>query len=979
MKKISSTVFEKTIQGWALFCIVIMLASCQNFMKGQEIKDEINRIIDYNNAPSYTITIDSDENRGVVKSPAGGQTQKKVTDVFTVSFTPSNDYAFFKWKIIDSKTKEEFPNGKYLSLESLTEDTTNCTFTSAPESGRQLTLYAVVAKRPRVISNTPQISSLGAYRDARIKVIFDKAIETKSIYYDTKEMQKLKDKYGEENIEFLPPAGTPQDPKYYGYTYENQDYFKNIQIVNQKNPDQSMLNYFDSPYFEDPVTLVIPPKKDNPPPGNTNLSVAIESAFSTNEEGKSITLKEEFPWMYFVNSKTDKDPPSGTEILKTINDNSAISKSQENPTMIYNKKIKIYVSVQDSGSGPDGKFKLRFTDVTNPENITQLDVSYNYFEGEEIAAFKANPENPNDETPKEVEISGLSDGVYKLNLVYYDKNLIEDVSSDYFVRIDATAPVITDKEITSGQDDSNGKASFDISYTCNDEDFKELVVKYKKYNTSDAFSNGETFAKGQPVNLKGLNHGTQYRINMEFYDDVGNCRTLTELVMTPTGKVKNLNVTTESDYTSASASLTWQIPDGQFASYDLWYKLSGSSNYTKIQINKSAASYTINNLLPNRKYDFRIITRISTENSNSNDAVVESTNIETPLHKIRIEDIQIKNNFNLYVRSSSTGTEQYEAWLYYSESPFVFNIEDHTFTAGTKYIELSHSVNSNIYYFSSNAIGTDKEFDFGHTYYFMIVIGAPDPDTEGILKYECSELSEFTIAYTVTNLKAEIISGTKARISWKYPAPIAGLQTVPVLRVYLNGYELSSPTVNTVLPNTITRYEFPELSPDTQYEVEVKMIYNNAYGSQFITIETPDLPTVSGLAKDGFGSTSNGNKTIKLKWDDVPKDVQVDRYLIKCRQITTSSWSPTSGKASGKTYIDSTYQFMQGIKYDENGQWNLGIEGTNTSCELQNYIVLNTSKSFQQGETYDILIEGYELIDGQAEKVAEEYITVKVQ
>lgn len=978
MKKISSTVFEKTIQGGALFCIVIMLASCQNFMKGQEIKDEINRIIDYNNAPSYTITIDSDENRGVVKSPAGGQTQKKVTDVFTVSFTPSNDYAFFKWKIIDSKTKEEFPNGKYLSLESLTEDTTNCTFTSAPESGRQLTLYAVVAKRPRVISNTPQISSLGAYRDARIKVIFDKAIETKSIYYDGEEMQKLKDKYGEENIEFLPPAGTPQDPKYYGYTYENQDYFKNIQIVNQKNPDQSMLNYFDSPYFEDPVTLVIPPKKDNPPPGNTNLSVAIESAFSTNEEGKSITLKEEFPWMYFVNSKTDKDPPSGTEILKTINDNSAISTSQESPTMIYNKKIKIYVSVQDSGSGPDGKFKLRFTDVTNPENITQLDVSYNYFEGEEIAAFKANPENPNDETPKEVEISGLSDGVYKLNLVYYDKNLIEDVSSDYFVRIDATAPVITDREITSGQDDSNGKASFDISYTCNDEDFKELVVKYKKYNTSDAFSNGGTFAKDQPVNLKGLDHGTQYRINMEFYDYVGNCKTLTELVMTPTGKVKNLNVTTESDYTSASASLTWQIPDGQFASYDLWYKLSGSSNYTKIQINKSAASYTIDNLLPNRKYDFRIITRISTENSNSNDAVVERNNIETPLHKIRIEDIQVKNK--LYVESSSTGFEKYKAWLYYNTSQFEFNKETgSSSTSGTKNIELNCSTFSpvNNYYYSLASdtnfdIGTGKNFNFGQTYYFMIVIGALDNS-----KYECSALSEFTIAYTVTDLRAEIISGTKARISWQYPESIAGQQTVPVLKVYLDGYELSSPTVNTVLPNTITRYEFPQLSPDTQYEVEVKMIYNNTFGSQFITIETPDLSTVPGLAKDGFGSY-NGKKTIKLKWD-VPKDVQVDRYLIKCRQITKSSWSPTSGKASGTTYTDGTYQFMQGIKYDENGQWNLGIEGTNTSCELQNYKIGNTSYSFQQGETYDILIEGYELIDGQAEKVAEEYITVKVQ
>ncbi|MEE3314429.1 MAG: hypothetical protein VZR56_09765, partial [Treponema sp.] len=58
------------------------LASCENFLNGAEIKKEIEDEIAYANADSYTIRVDYPKGRGVVKSPAGGETSQKVTDVF---------------------------------------------------------------------------------------------------------------------------------------------------------------------------------------------------------------------------------------------------------------------------------------------------------------------------------------------------------------------------------------------------------------------------------------------------------------------------------------------------------------------------------------------------------------------------------------------------------------------------------------------------------------------------------------------------------------------------------------------------------------------------------------------------------------------------------------------------------------------------------------------------------------------------------
>ena len=72
--------------GWLLAAIVF--SSCQNFLKGSDAKQELQRAIEYANAPTYTIKINYQNKTGVVKSPAGAQADKKVSDNYQALRVP---------------------------------------------------------------------------------------------------------------------------------------------------------------------------------------------------------------------------------------------------------------------------------------------------------------------------------------------------------------------------------------------------------------------------------------------------------------------------------------------------------------------------------------------------------------------------------------------------------------------------------------------------------------------------------------------------------------------------------------------------------------------------------------------------------------------------------------------------------------------------------------------------------------------------
>ena len=86
MSCLQSKLNKTIILGGALLVIVLSLfTSCENFLKADEVSQQIQAAIEYNNAPAYTIQFNSEQGSGVIKSPVGTEVSKKVTDVFNIS------------------------------------------------------------------------------------------------------------------------------------------------------------------------------------------------------------------------------------------------------------------------------------------------------------------------------------------------------------------------------------------------------------------------------------------------------------------------------------------------------------------------------------------------------------------------------------------------------------------------------------------------------------------------------------------------------------------------------------------------------------------------------------------------------------------------------------------------------------------------------------------------------------------------------
>ena len=219
-----------------LLCFVLpfIFSSCENFLKGAQVKSEIEAAIAYANAPSYTITVDSGDNSGVVKNPAGGETAKKVTDVFSVKFEPYVDYEFLYWKVIDSSTQNEISNEEYIILENFEDPETKCTFVKAPENEMKICLVPVVAARPQVLSYSPILAGALSVKDMPIQVVFDHDMDESSIYYSEDEIAQLRTTRGISDQQLLKTVIKGEE-RCYGYVKDESVILKNISITDNTN------------------------------------------------------------------------------------------------------------------------------------------------------------------------------------------------------------------------------------------------------------------------------------------------------------------------------------------------------------------------------------------------------------------------------------------------------------------------------------------------------------------------------------------------------------------------------------------------------------------------------------------------------------------------------------------------------------------------------------------------------------------------
>ena len=552
--------------------LLFLLCSCDNFLNGSDLKKKIENDIAYASTPSYILYVEPPESRGVIKSPAGGEAVKKVSDTFIIHFEPFNEYEFVYWKIIDKVTKKEIQNNTYISLDNPYETETECACIKMPDSAIQLCLIPILAERPQIISYSPMTS--GIIKDAGIQVLFDHDMDSESIYFNEEEIEKLLQS-GIKKGDFLPPI--PEDTadpplNHYGYTKEGEVFFKNISIKN--NNDGSNINScFGAPVFENSRQLSIPVKSKDSIKDFTSVLVTIEKGFfyTLDETKKHIEMPGIKKWLYQVSDQTDTNPliiarvENKDDILITTGNGELESQSPllsleantekiKDFNFLKNNQLSIHLKVQEpvTGSGPSSKFTLHARKVFDENYILQekysektIDLEYDSTTSD-VGVFN-----------KEVDLSdlGLDDGVYQLYFEFTDKsgnktlypsdpnafqyyynnylNNVKDGEDPYLIRelenilgkykcyyfavdtdIGMELPVITDTSDSSG-------AKFTLSLKpCID--FDRAEIQYCVTGSGD-WSETETLERGtNSIEFTDLELNTSYTFKVTCYDYAGN-------------------------------------------------------------------------------------------------------------------------------------------------------------------------------------------------------------------------------------------------------------------------------------------------------------------------------------------------------------------------------------------------------------------------------------------------------------------------
>ena len=295
----------------------ISLCSCDNFLKGSKVREDLEKAIAYENSDIYAIYVDAQKDTGIITKPAGGEADVRPTDTFNLSFNCDTSYQFIKWQVYDSATGENIDNDTYLKIEEPQQIDTTCSFLKIPDDPNiELAIYAVVAKRPQIFLSKPTYQETGSPAYTDIQVFFDQFnMDPDSIYYTQEEMQELKDTLKLQDEDFLQGDETLCGGRYYGYKKKGNKYFKNIQIVNYDDPSQNMAKYFCDPYWEKEPntvggsTLVI--QTANPlPPNGVTLYVSLGDSFCYFKDDIQVKLLETKAWPYKIfESGNDNIPP----------------------------------------------------------------------------------------------------------------------------------------------------------------------------------------------------------------------------------------------------------------------------------------------------------------------------------------------------------------------------------------------------------------------------------------------------------------------------------------------------------------------------------------------------------------------------------------------------------------------------------------------------------------------------------------------
>ena len=269
--------------------VSIALTSCENFLDGNNVKDEIIKEIEYNNAPECTVLLKTQAEIGEFYPE--GEKKFKVGYASEVQFTVNlENYVFDRLEAV-SKSDPDKSRNDWVKFTTVSSDDEKGIYKIKIKILKETNDILIRPKCflvPKVLSTYPLNDNTSYPQDTSIKIYFNKAVNLSDFADENGFLKNIR--ITNENIDLLDTS-------------------------NGKNP------YFKSPYLIDGgKTLVIPIFSGNYLINNDStkdISVTLLLAgLKDGEEAEGAAfVQNEYSFSYRINGKKDSTPP----VLKTLN------------------------------------------------------------------------------------------------------------------------------------------------------------------------------------------------------------------------------------------------------------------------------------------------------------------------------------------------------------------------------------------------------------------------------------------------------------------------------------------------------------------------------------------------------------------------------------------------------------------------------------------------------------------------------------
>ena len=406
----------------AIFCIV--LASCENFLNGEQTKNEILDAIAYNNAPSCTIILDDSDVAGSFLS--GSEKNCKVGYTIDVQFSvKSKDYVYMGMKAV-SKSNPAVSRSEYVKFTDLSTEEEKQAGNYKVQIKLQKKCDDIMIKPvclliPQVTQVSPLNDNTTYPQDTSIKVAFNKPVNLSDFADENGFLKNISITSGETN---LLDTTTEDGPHYKAPYLENEGktlvipivkgnyLFKNSSATTMKiDVTVNLLGLKDAVENENvefvqneySFTFKVNSQKDNVAPQLKTLRIARTQEDAEN--GTNLIAMDEFTH-YADSSKYNDD---STVVAQNIQNH-------------HVNKVWIYFEANDLDSGVDAlEIKEQLIRKTTGNEIQGIIYNRDNQGAKKNSYCKNQTGNNEFSDCIEYEFNSDDDGVVKLEFVLKDR------------------------------------------------------------------------------------------------------------------------------------------------------------------------------------------------------------------------------------------------------------------------------------------------------------------------------------------------------------------------------------------------------------------------------------------------------------------------------------------------------------------------------------------------------------------------------